>query len=209
MNIIILGPQGSGKGTQADILSEKFGFTHIESGKILRAKAQTNPKIRQMLNNGLLVPDMETIEYIDEELVKNNKSYDNIIFDGYPRKIKQYELLKKWLEKKGFDIDKVIYLYISDGESINRLSSRRTCDKCGRVYNLITNLPPGENCECGGKLYQREDDTPETIKKRLELFHESTEPILDIAETEGILLRVDGERPIEEISEEIIRLLKL
>lgn len=209
MNIIVLGPQGSGKGTQAELIASKLDFVHMESGKLLRQKAQTDERIKKMLNEGVLVPDEETIEYIEEKLQTDGHDFDQIIFDGFPRSLRQYNLLKSWLASKGAKIDKVIYLDITDKESVRRLSARRTCNKCAAVYNLVTNPPKGEVCDkCGGELVQRDDDTPEIIQKRLEVFHTQTKPILSVAEKDGILVRINGERPIGVISTEIITLLK-
>jgi adenylate kinase len=117
--------------------------------------------------------------------------------------------LREWLKKRNFSIDKVILLEVSGDVSVRRLSARRTCEQCGKLYNLITNPPPNSDfCECGGKLVQRDDDKPETIKKRLITYKSETEPLIKLFEEEGILLRVNGERPVNEIFEEIIAKIK-
>jgi adenylate kinase len=204
MNIIILGPQGSGKGTQADLISKKLNLFHLETGEILRERAKRDARIKNLINSGSMIPDEEMIDYIDEYLTSLNAGYDNIVFDGCPRSIKQYILIKKWLSEKGKSIDKLIYLDISDEEALRRISSRRTCSLCGKVYNLITNPAPFGKCSCGGKLVQREDDKKEVVEKRLLLFHQETEPILTLAQKDGILVKVDGERPIEIIFQDIL-----
>lgn len=203
MNIVILGPQGSGKGTQAKMLAHEMGLFHMESGKMLREFAKTDKRIRDMLNKGILVPDEETLGLVEKHLTENNDGFENIIFDGYPRTLNQYALLKSWIESKGKSLDIIVYLKISDEEGIKRLSSRRTCESCGEVYNLVTNPPPSEMCNCGGILIQRDDDMPETIKDRLQTFRKMTSPILELAKKDGLLIEVDGERPIDVIYKEI------
>jgi len=205
MNIIIIGPQGSGKGTQAELIAEHYDLLHIESGEILRDLAKSNKRIDKMVDSGAIVPDKETLKYISNYINERKWGYDNIIFDGYPRKRSQYKLLTSWLEKKGMQIDLVIYLEIDDKEAVRRLSARRVCEKCGEVYNLITKPPKNKlKCRCGGKLIQRDDDEPRIIQKRLGTFHKRTEPILKLIKKDGTLFKVDGERPIEVIFDEIV-----
>lgn len=199
MNLVILGAQGSGKGTQAQLLAEKFNLFHMESGDMLREMSKTDERIKDMINNGVIVPDEETLGYIENHLNVHHGSFDNIIFDGYPRTVDQYHLLKDWAEKKGHPIEKVLLLKISEDESVKRLSARRTCEKCGRVYNLITNPPKSDRCECGGNLFQRDDDKPDTIKKRLSIYHNNTMPMIEVIKKDGILFETNGERSIEEI----------
>lgn len=199
MNLVILGAQGSGKGTQAQLLAEKFNLFHMESGDMLREMAKTDDRIKDMINNGVIVPDEETLEYIENHLNLHHRSFDNIIFDGYPRTVDQYHLLKDWAIKKGHPIEKVLLLRISEDESVKRLSARRTCEKCGRVYNLITNPPKSDRCECGGNLVQRDDDKPDTIKKRLSIYHNNTMPMIEVIKKDGILFETNGERSIQEI----------
>lgn len=211
MNIIILGPQGSGKGTQARILSERLGLYHFEMGGFLRELAKTDSKIEKTLKNGELIPDEMFFFAMKDLLQEKISSGKGVILDGFPRTTKQYEMLKNWFDQEGLNIDKTIFLDISDKEVIRRLSARRTCDKCGEVYNLITSPKPKnpEVCDkCGGKLIQRKDDNPDSIRKRLEVYRENTVPLLNIFEKEGLLLKVEGERPIEVISEDLLALLQ-
>lgn len=200
MNLIFLGPQGSGKGTQAEMLVQKYGLNYVEMGKILRSM----PEVKESIDKGELVPD-EYVRRIAWDHINRQDKEKGFLFDGYPRSLEQYKYLEDMLRKFGKKIDWVIYLYISPEESIRRLSARRTCEKCGEIFNLITNPPKNPDvCDkCGGKLTQREDDQPEAIKRRLELFNERTKPILEKARQEGILLEIDGERTIEKIHEEI------
>ncbi len=206
MNIIILGPQGSGKGTQAKKLSDKLGLTIAEAGRLIRKASESDPKISEIINQkGQLIPAEDAFRLITTFLEEKDAKAVNFLLDGYPRSIRQYELLKEWLLKKNTKIDLVIFLNISEEETVKRLSARRVCEECGTNYNLITNPPLNEGCECGGKLIQREDDKSEAINKRLAEYKKRTEPVIDIYRKEGILEEVDGERPIEVIFEDILK----
>ncbi len=207
MNIIILGPQGSGKGTQADMISEKYNLLHIETGKILREMAKSDDplskEIRETMMEGRLVSDMILGKIIEGVLQTKDKR--GLLLDGTPRDITQYDLIKNILERRGERIDRVILINISEEETIKRLTSRRTCERCGNVYNIVTKPSPnGDMCECGGLLVQREDDFPESIKKRLQLYHEQTGAVLSEAKREGILIEINGERPVEVIFKDIV-----
>ena len=207
MNLVILGPQGSGKGTQARLLADSLGLYYFESGDFLREVAKSDPRIDEIVNKrGELLPDDEVFAMISKHLEAKSPNLENFILDGYPRSLKQYTLLKDWLKVMGKKIDHVIYLAINEEESITRITARRTCEKCDRVYNLVTNPPPApDTCECGGKLIQRQDDTPEVVKKRLEIFKETTKPLIEVVKKDGILLEVNGEQPIDVILKEIIQ----
>lgn len=204
MNIIILGPQGSGKGTQAELVAEKFDFFHLESGDFLRDIAKNDTRVDQIINKeGKLLSDEETFDLISGHLAVKLPKRDGVILDGFPRTVRQYELFSQWLSQKGRKIDLAVLLDVSDEESVRRLSARRLDRRSGKIYNLITNpLPPNTKEE---DLIQREDDKPEAIKKRLKLYHEKTQPLINVLDGEGILVRVNGERPIEVIAEEIFQ----
>lgn len=212
MNIVILGPQGSGKGTQATMLAEKYNLAHIETGKLLREIANSDHprsgEIKNIMNNGLLVSD-KILGEVMVGVMDNQKDKAGFVFDGTPRNLEQYNLIKKILNEKGETLDKVIVINISEDETIKRLTSRRSCSVCGRVYNIITNPSPnGDLCECGGGLVQREDDQPESIKKRLQTYHERTSKVIDLAREDGILEEINGERPIGEIFNDIVKLVE-
>ncbi len=178
-------------------------------GKFLRGVAKGNPNIDKIMNQkGKLLPAGIVFSLMSEQLEEKVPERKNILFDGYPRSIKQYEMLKDWLGEKRTEINHVVLLEISENESIKRLSARRICEKCGTIYNLITNPPPEEGCECGGKLIQRSDDNPEAIKQRLSEYKKTTESLVEIFKKDGILIEVDGERPIDTIFEDILKRIK-
>jgi adenylate kinase len=214
MNLILLGPQGSGKGTQAELLVEKYGLNYMEMGKIMRNVAESEVHhyseiVREYIEKGLLVPE-EYVKLIARDYINKQGKNRGFLFDGYPRSLQQYGQLKEMLMKYGEKIDRVVYLDISEKETVHRLTSRRTCEKCGKIYNLITNPPASENeCECGGKLEYREDDKPEAIIQRLLAFKKNTLPVLEEAREEGILIEIDGEKGIEDIHKEIVKKLEV
>lgn len=200
MNILFLGPQGSGKGTQARFLTEKYGFFYFESGAYLRRIAETNDDLKKSLAEGKLVPDEEMTSYLTAFLDKENL-YDDIIFDGFPRTLPQYNFLKNWLTQKKVTLNLVIVLNINEDETIRRLSARRQDPQTGKIYNLITDPPPSEiNLNT---LIQREDDKPDAIKVRLNLYKERTEPLIDELKKDTKVVEVDGARPILEIQKDI------
>lgn len=214
MNIILLGPQGSGKGTQAGLLVQKYGLNWFEGGKILRSIARSDNErareIKVMMKRGELIPD-EFMRLIAWDFINKNDQNKGYLFDGYPRGVSQYEALVDMLKRFGKGIDRVIYLNISEDESVRRLSGRVVCAKCGEIYNLNTEDKPREDMKCskcGSTLERRDDDLPEAVKRRLELYHQRTGPILERAGKDGILLEVDGERPIETVFEDIVEQLK-
>lgn len=206
MIILIMGPQGSGKGTQAKKLAEEFNLFYLDAGAILRKIAKTDPRINEIVNKrGELLPDQEIFEVITDYLDKKGV-YDNIILDGYPRSIIQYDLISGWLKKHGSSITEAIFLRVSEQISVKRLSARRQDPKTGRIYNLITKKPgPEVNSE---SLVQREDDEPEAIRERLMHYHKSTEPLVNKLKDDGILVEVDGEDEIEQIYAEIKDIVK-
>lgn len=206
MNILILGPQGSGKGTQAELLVKKFDLLYVEMGSILRELSRTDPELDRLINHeGKLVPDERTMQIFSDFLGKNPLgSKKGLMLDGFPRTPAQYELVKAYLAKTGQKLDRAIFLDISEETSIKRLSARRICQGCDKVYNLLANPPKGDVCdECGGALVQRTDDTEAAIRQRLKIFRERTAPLAQVLEEEGILIKVDGERPIQTIFEDI------
>ena len=207
MNLIILGPQGSGKGTQAKILAEKFGLYYFEMGSFLRELSSHNAEVADFIRKGILVPDdlffMSMKQLMEDKILKGG----GMVLDGFPRTRGQYQTLKNWFKQNGLKIDKMILLEIDDGVVVQRLAARRTCEKCGALYNLVTSPVPSdpEKCDkCGGRLMQRADDNPETIKKRLSQYQENTLPLLEDAKKDGILVKINGDQSIEEVTSNIL-----
>lgn len=201
-----MGPQGSGKGTQADILSQKLGVPHISTGDIFRehikGKTALGKKIEKIVKTGELVPDEITNEVIKQRLEKEDAK-NGFVLDGFPRNLPQAEFLDKVKE-----IGLVLEVWISDEEAIKRISQRRTCLKCQKVYHLIYNPPKNEEtCDgCGQKLVIREDDRPATIKRRLKLYHKETKPLLDYYKNKGVYEKIDGMPAIPEVTEQIAKI---
>lgn len=200
--IIIMGPPGSGKGTQAKMIAERYSIEHISTGDIFRAKKQEDSdlgrKIKELIDNGQYVPDDITIKTVEEKLGSMKKGY---ILDGFPRTIPQAEALKKFSK-----ISHVIYVDVSDETLVRRISSRLMC-ACGESYNTVTKKPKKKNtCDkCGKKLYQREDEKPEVVAERLKVYNEKTKPLLDFYK--DVLVRIDGEPDIPEVFEQIKKAL--
>ncbi len=207
--IIFLGPPGAGKGTQAERLAKDLGINKISTGDILReavAKGtELGKKAKEYMEKGELVPDGIIVGIIEEAI----NSHRDFILDGFPRNIPQAESLDEMLSRKGLNITHVILLDVPDEEIIKRISYRRVCVNCGRVYNLIFN-PPKEDeiCDvCGSKLVQREDDKEEVVRNRLKVYRESTEVLIDFYDKRGLLVRVDGVGDYEEVYERIKEVL--
>lgn len=198
MKLLIIGPQGSGKGTQAQIISKKLNIPHISTGDLLRqTEGNLKKQVNEIIKKGELIPDNLMLRILKQRLNKDDAK-KGFILDGFPRNKKQSDLLKKVTE-----INKVIEIILSDEEAIKRISSRLSCMLCGAVFNKITNPPKKEGiCDnCKGGLYQREDDKPEAVKKRLEVYHKETQPILK--EYQNKIIKINGEQSIENIAKEI------
>jgi adenylate kinase len=205
MNILLLGPQGSGKGTQARLLCEKFGFFYFESGGFLRDASKTNANLAKMLAAGQFVPDAEMSSYVTSYLDEKGV-YDNIIFDGFPRSVIQYDSLKDWLTAKKVKIDMVFLLKIDEEETVRRLSARRMDPVTGKIYNLVTDPPPsGVDIN---SLTQRDDDKPEAIKKRLSWYEEQVTPLVAALREDIGVIDIDGTRPIAEIQKDLVEIVE-
>jgi adenylate kinase len=185
--IIILGAPGSGKDTQANFLVDALGYKVISTGDLVRILAGHNDEVNEMMKKGELIPD----NIVEDELISTFVLLPDeqpIIIDGYPRTIEQAQKLDTILEENQRGLDKVIYIKISDQESIKRLSTRKYCADCGHTTYATELVCP----DCGGKLSVRDDDKVESIKHRLELFHKKTEPIINYYKEKGLLVEVDG-----------------
>ena len=197
MKLVIMGPIGSGKGTQSKILAEKFGLMHLSTGDIMRKhmkdETEIGRKIKSILDSGGYVDDTLTTELVKESLT------DKFILDGYPRTLAQVSLLENLTS-----IDKVIFLEANESEVIERISSRLSCPQCGKMYNKKEDTFV---CSCGGKLVQREDDKKEIIEKRLAIFKKETLPITQVYEEKGLLVKISGEGKISDVTERIISVI--
>ena len=212
MNLVMLGAPGSGKGTQAAVLSERNKMKHVSSGDLLRAavarKDELGKEIEGIIASGNLVPDEMVLRLVKDAILESEGS-TGWILDGYPRTAGQAEALDGVLGEVGQGIDAVVFLDVDTDEVVSRLSSRRTCASCKAVYNLV-NKPPkqkGKCDSCGGELVQRSDDEPETIRQRLKVYNEATLPVLDFYETRRTVHRVNGSRSIDEIKDELAGLV--
>ncbi len=210
--VVLLGPPGGGKGTQAKLLSSKFGLKHISTGDILREAVRKGTELGRLakshMDKGELVPDEVMIGLI-EDVLKN--CTNSVIMDGFPRTLPQAEAFDNLLDRLNIKLSKAVLIDVPDDEIIRRLSSRRVCPKCGAVYNLISNPPKNDEiCDvCGTKLVQRDDDKPETIKNRLAVYRESTEPLIEYYRQKGLLAVVDGLGDVDEVNRRLIQAIGL
>lgn len=208
MKIILLGAPGAGKGTQAEIISQKLGIPTISTGNILRAAIKegtpTGLKAKSYIDAGKLVPDEVIIGIVHERLAQNDCK-SGYILDGVPRTIAQAEAL----EKAGIGFDAVVSIEISEEEILRRMNGRRVCEACGSSYNVVSIPPRVEGiCDnCGGKLIQRKDDTPETVRERLKVYHTETEPLVDFYAARGLLRPVRSDDTKEGTTQAILAAL--
>lgn len=210
MRLILMGPPGAGKGTQGEILEKKLGVNTISTGLMLRTAIKEQTEVgklaEQYINDGKLVPDEVIVEIVKERLAQADCE-KGFILDGFPRTTAQAEAL----DAAGVKIDKVLLLEVEDEVIVERLSSRRECSKCGTPYNIISKKPAKEGiCDnCGGSLITRDDDNPETIKKRLHIYHDQTEPIKHFYMDKGILVTASGEERLEDTTKNVAEALGL
>lgn len=209
MKLILMGAPGSGKGTQAEVISERFEIPAISTGAILREEAHRGTELglraKTLIDEGNFVPD-EMMGKIIETRLRQSDCANGFILDGYPRNLQQV----KCLDAMGVEIDRVLYVHLDDEVIIERISGRRVCDNCGETYHLsFQPSAGGELCEkCGGKLVVRNDDRPETIRERLETYHEVTYPVVELYRQRGLLLEVESSGSIEATTEQTLRVLE-
>jgi len=213
MYIIVLGAPGAGKGTQADILSREMDLPHVASGDLFRQALEEKTRLgllaKSYMEEGKLVPDEIVIKMILERVNQPDCS-SGCLFDGFPRTLEQAGALDKAFAVQGKGIDKAIYIQVPDEELVKRLSGRWICRDCQTPYHTITSPPKisGKCDKCGGELYQRPDDTEDTVRKRLEVFFAQTMPIIDYYRKQNKLIEVNGDLGIKEVAKDIIMSLR-
>ena len=212
MKIIMLGAPGAGKGTQAKMLAEKYGIPHVSTGDIFRANIKNQTELgmeaKKYIDQGLLVPDELTVKILLDRVAKDDCK-NGYVLDGFPRTIPQAEVLDKAVSELNESIDFAINVDVKDENIIRRMSGRRACLKCGATYH-IEHIPPKQEgiCDtCGSELVLRDDDKPETFKKRLEVYHEQTQPLIDYYNKKGILREVDGSQDMKDVFNAIVSIL--
>ena len=212
MKIIMLGAPGAGKGTQAKKIADKYQIPHISTGDIFRANikngTELGKKAKTYMDQGLLVPDELVVDLVVDRLSQDDCA-NGCVLDGFPRTIPQAESLDAALGAKGEAIDYAIDVDVPDENIINRMSGRRACVACGATYHIV-HIPTkveGICDRCGEKLILRDDDKPETVKKRLDVYHAQTQPLIDYYTTKNVLKSVDGTQDMEDVFKAIVRIL--
>ncbi len=214
MHVILLGPPGAGKGTQAKKLADDTGLVHVSSGDLFRAALRDGTelglKAKHYMDSGELVPDEVVIGMILER-INQPDCQKGVIFDGFPRTVDQAKALEDALAKQQSGIDNVIYMTVPNDILLKRISGRQSCKNCGAVYNIYFTPPKQEGiCDvCGGELYQRSDDTQETAQNRLEVYFSQTTPLITYYQECGILREVDGQQEIEQVTQAMVEALDL
>ena len=212
MKIIMLGAPGAGKGTQAEMISEKYGLPHISTGDIFRANIKNGTELgkeaKKYMDQGQLVPDELTVKILLDRVAQADCK-NGYVLDGFPRTIPQAEVLDEELTKLGDKVDFAINVDVPDDNIINRMSGRRACVSCGATYHVVFNPTKVEGvCDkCGANLILRDDDKPETVKNRLDVYHKQTQPLIDFYSKKGILKEVDGTVAMNEVFNAITAIL--
>ena len=212
MNLLIMGLPGAGKGTQASEIVKKFPIPHISTGDVFRKaiKDETDlgKEAKSYMDRGELVPDEVTVGIVKERISEDDAK-KGFLLDGFPRTIDQAESLNQIMSELDREIDAVINIEVPEEELMNRLTGRRICEKCGTTYHLVFNPPKVDGiCDIdGGKLYQREDDNPETVSNRLSVNVKQSKPILEYYNNKGVLKNIDGSKDIDEVTNDVIDIL--
>ena len=212
MKIIMLGAPGAGKGTQAIKIAEKYGVPHISTGDIFRANikngTELGKKAKEYMDKGALVPDELTCDLVVDRIHQDDCT-NGFVLDGFPRTIPQAEALDAALSKDNETMDYAIDIEVPDENIVKRMGGRRACVNCGATYHIVSAPPKVEGvCDhCGGKLTIRDDDKPETVQKRLTVYHDQTQPLIDYYKKAGILHSVDGTKPLDDVFADIVKVL--
>jgi len=212
MRLVLLGAPGSGKGTQAKRLAEKYGLPHVSTGDILRVGfgegAYIDRETREVVRSGGLVPDRIAVEIVKKRLEEED-CRKGFILDGFPRTLAQAESLNGFFKESNRAIDRVIYLELSEQEAVKRLSGRRICPRCGATFHLVFNPPriPGLCDQCRARLSQREDDSELTVRERMKTYQKETYPLIEYYQSRGLLAKIDVNRGIEEVFEDLCKVL--
>jgi len=212
MIIILLGPPGAGKGTQAGAISEKYKIPHISTGDIFRANLKEGTSLgleaKKYMDAGALVPDELVVRIVGDRLNAPDAA-DGALLDGFPRTVAQAEALSDYLAEKGRQVTHCLCLEVPDGVLVSRLAGRRMCRECGAGFHVEFSPPPAEgHCnQCGGEIYQRDDDMEATIQNRLQVYHQQTSPLVEWYARRGLLRKIDGQGPVEEIKARIFAAL--
>ena len=211
MNIILMGLPGAGKGTQASEIVKKFPIPHISTGdmfrKAIKDETDLGKEAKSYMDRGELVPDEVTVGIVKERISEDDAK-KGFLLDGFPRTIDQAESLSQIMSELDREIDAVINIEVPEEELMNRLTGRRICEKCGTTYHLVFNPPKVDGiCDIdGGKLYQREDDNPETVSNRLSVNVKQSKPILEYYNNKGVLKNIDGSKDIDEVTNDVIEI---
>ena len=212
LNIVIFGAPGSGKGTQSEKIVEKYGINHISTGDVLRAEikngTELGQKAKKYMDQGLLVPDELTCDLVMDRIGQEDCK-NGFVLDGFPRTIPQAEALDAALVKIGQKMDFAVDVDVPDENIVNRMSGRRACLNCGATYHIVSIPTKVEGiCDrCGNPVVLRDDDKPETVQKRLKVYHEQTQPLIDYYKKQNILKSVDGTQPMEKVFADIVAIL--
>jgi len=212
MRLILVGPPGAGKGTQAEFLTKTLGIPHISTGdmfrKALKEQTPLGMEAKRYMDAGQLVPDSVTIGIVKERLAQQDCA-KGFLLDGFPRTIPQAEALEETLQELGVKLDGVINIEVDHSELLARLTGRRVCSACGATYHVLSNpSKAGNKCQsCQGDLIQRSDDTEATVANRLNVYNQQTAPLVEYYQKKGVILNIDGSQPVEAVTGQILKAL--
>jgi adenylate kinase len=213
MRVVLVGPPGAGKGTQAEHIAKHYGIPAISTGDIFRANVAERTSLGEIaksyMDEGELVPDDLTVAMVRDRLGRDD-THAGFLLDGFPRTLPQAESLSAMLDELGVPLDAVLKITVDDDEVVRRLSGRRICRSCGRTFHVEFDPPETEGvCDhCGGELYQRDDDRPETVRRRLQVYREQTRPLVEFYENRGLLRMVPGTGPVTDVTKQAIEALE-